>query len=75
MHLQQQFQQLQGHGMVGGNQAALVSPRLRGPAISFGIPAAGGVMRFEGMADSHGYMSGTAVLPGGASRPFTATRR
>ena len=74
VNLQQTFQKLVGHAVVGGSRVSLDSPRLRGPAISFSVPAGGTPMRFEGTADNAGRMNGTVTLANGQRKPFTATR-
>jgi len=75
VHLRQDYQKLSGHATMGGNRVNLESPRLRGAAISFGVPArAGAPMRFEGTADNGGRMTGTVVLANGQRKPFTGTR-
>jgi SAM-dependent methyltransferase len=74
VQLQQQYQKLEGHALVGGKRVDLQLPRLRGSAIRFDIPAgSAGTMRFEGTADNGGRMQGT-VTAGGQRKPFTATR-
>ncbi|HYF21364.1 MAG TPA: SAM-dependent methyltransferase, partial [Ramlibacter sp.] len=75
VQLDQQFQRLQGHAMVGGQQVPLQAAAVRGTAVTFAVPQGGGVLRFEGTARDHnGPLQGDVVLPGGARRPFTATR-
>ncbi len=73
--LQQQFQKLEGHALVGGASVPVELPRIRGAAIRFDVPAQGGTRRFEGTAGHQGGMSGTvARLAGGPAKPFAATR-
>jgi SAM-dependent methyltransferase len=74
LQLQQQYQQFWGSATVAGQRVPVDAPRIRGGTIRFELRGAGGPMRLEGTADSHGYMTGTAALPGGATRRFTAVR-
>jgi SAM-dependent methyltransferase len=74
VQLQQQFQTLDGHAMLGGRRVPVEQAVVRGQSVRFAVPAGGaGAMRFEGTADASGRISGT-VVAGGQSRPFTATR-
>ncbi|TFZ02266.1 methyltransferase domain-containing protein [Ramlibacter henchirensis] len=75
VELRQQFQQLEGDALVGGERFALELPRLRGPAIRFDVRGGpGGTMRFEGTADNGGRMDGMVATAGAQPRRFTATR-
>jgi SAM-dependent methyltransferase len=74
VELQQQFQKIEGHAVVGGARTALARTTLRGTAIQFEFPAATGTLRFEGTVEPSGRILGTATSTTGQRRPFTATR-
>ncbi|HEX2544097.1 MAG TPA: class I SAM-dependent methyltransferase [Ramlibacter sp.] len=74
VEMQQQFQKVEGHAMMGSNRVPLQVVRLRGPAIEFELPSGGGALRFAGTADAAGRIQGTVTTANGQRRPFTATR-
>jgi SAM-dependent methyltransferase len=75
VHLQQQYQKLEGHATIGSQRVPLEAPTVRGAAVGFAVPQAGrGSLRVAGTADHSGQMRGEATLPGGERRAFTASR-
>lgn len=75
MELRPHYQEVEGHVLVDGVRIGLHSGRLTGSAIRFGLPAPGGSLLFAGSTGHDGPMAGEVLLPGGARRAFTATRR
>jgi SAM-dependent methyltransferase len=75
LHIDQHYQQLEGHVKRAGNRVALADAALRGAHISFQVPDPGDrALRFDGTADHDGRMSGTAMLVNGQRRPFEGIR-